>query len=228
MPELPDATALLEDFRSGTLSPLEALDAALDRIARRDPAVNAFRLVDADRAREAAARSQARWTRREPAGLLDGVPVAIKDVLLTAGWPTLRGSLAVEPDQDWDVDAPSVAALARNGAVAVGKTTTPEFGWKGVTHGPLDGVTRNPWDVTRTAGGSSGGSSAALSAGMVPLASERMAAGRSASRAGSAACPGSSPPTAGSRRGRPARSARSPTSGRWRAACATSRCCSTS
>ena len=73
-------------------------------------------------------------------------------------------------DQDWDVDAPSVAALARNGAVAVGKTTTPEFGWKGVTHGPLDGVTRNPWDVTRTAGGSSGGSSAALAAGMVPLA----------------------------------------------------------
>ena len=99
------ATALLKDFAGGALSPLEALDSTLERIAREDPAVNAFRLVDADRAREAAARSQARWSRGEPAGLLDGVPVAIKDVLLTAGWPTLRGSRAVDPDRAWDVDA---------------------------------------------------------------------------------------------------------------------------
>ena len=75
MPGIPDATALLEDFGSGALSPLEALDAALERIARTDPAVNAFCLVDADRAREAAAASEARWSRGEPAGLLDGVPV---------------------------------------------------------------------------------------------------------------------------------------------------------
>jgi aspartyl-tRNA(Asn)/glutamyl-tRNA(Gln) amidotransferase subunit A len=165
-----DASALVEDFRARRRSPVEELDATLERIAREDPAVNAFRLVDAERAREVAARSEERWVRGEPAGLLDGVPVAIKDVLLTRGWPTLRGSRAIDPDRPWDVDAPSVAALAAHGAVAVGKTTTPEFGWKGVTDSALDGITRNPWDPTRTAGGSSGGSSAALAAGMVTLA----------------------------------------------------------
>jgi aspartyl-tRNA(Asn)/glutamyl-tRNA(Gln) amidotransferase subunit A len=161
---------LLERFRAGSLSPLEALESSLERIAERNPVVNAFRLVDADRARDAAGRSEARWARGEPSGLLDGVPVAIKDILLTEGWPTLRGSRAVDPEQAWDADAPAVAALRRHGAVLVGKTTTPEFGWKGVTDGPLDGVTRNPWNPAMTAGGSSGGSSAALAAGMVPLA----------------------------------------------------------
>jgi aspartyl-tRNA(Asn)/glutamyl-tRNA(Gln) amidotransferase subunit A len=166
----PDATALLEAFRARTLSPVEALDAALGRIARDDPALHAFRLVDAERARAQAAASEGRHRRGTPLGLLDGVPVAIKDVLLTRGWPTLRGSRAIDPVGPWDVDAPAVAALAGHGAVAVGKTTTPEFGWKGVTDGPLDGVTRNPWDTSRTAGGSSGGSAAALASGMVPLA----------------------------------------------------------
>jgi aspartyl-tRNA(Asn)/glutamyl-tRNA(Gln) amidotransferase subunit A len=170
VPEVLDATALLDAFRARTLSPVEALDAALQRIARHDPAVHAFRLVDAERARAQAAASEDRHRRGEPLGLLDGVPVAIKDVLLTRGWPTLRGSRAVDPAGPWDADAPAVAALAHHGAVAVGKTTTPEFGWKGVTDGPLDGVTRNPWDPSRTAGGSSGGSAAALASGMVPLA----------------------------------------------------------
>jgi aspartyl-tRNA(Asn)/glutamyl-tRNA(Gln) amidotransferase subunit A len=167
---IPDATALLDAFRARTLSPVEALEASLAAIERHDPAVNAFRLVDAERARTEAAASEARWARGEPQGVLDGVPVAVKDVLLTSGWPTLRGSRAVDPGQAWDADAPAVAALRRHGAVLPGKTTTPEFGWKGVTDSPLDGVTRNPWDTSRTAGGSSGGSSAALGTGMVPLA----------------------------------------------------------
>ena len=169
-PSTLDATGLLEAFRARALSPLEALDAALARIEAADPRLNAFRLVDADRARAAAQAATQRWARRAPQGLLDGVPVAIKDVLLTRGWPTLRGSRTIDAAGPWDADAPSVAALARHGAVAVGKTTTPEFGWKGVTDSPLDGVTRNPWDTARTAGGSSGGSAAALAAGMVPLA----------------------------------------------------------
>ncbi|MEA2178741.1 MAG: aspartyl-tRNA(Asn)/glutamyl-tRNA(Gln) amidotransferase subunit [Solirubrobacteraceae bacterium] len=170
MPADLDATALVEAFRARSLSPLEALAASLARIAREDPVVNAFRLVDEDRARQAATASEARWAAGEPGGLLDGVPVGIKDVLLTRGWPTLRGSRTIDPAGPWEDDAPSVAALARNGAVAVGKTTTPEYGWKGVTDSPLDGITRNPWNPERTPGGSSGGSAAALAAGMVPLA----------------------------------------------------------
>jgi aspartyl-tRNA(Asn)/glutamyl-tRNA(Gln) amidotransferase subunit A len=165
-----DATALVERFRAHTLSPLEALDAALRRIELADPAVNAFRLVDEPAAREAARAAEERWTRGAPRGLLDGVPVAIKDILLTRGWPTLRGSRTVDPNQAWDADAPAVAALRRHGAVLVGKTTTPEYGWKGVTDSRLDGITRNPWNVARTAGGSSGGSAAALATGMVALA----------------------------------------------------------
>ena len=96
------------------------------------------------------------------AGALDGVPVAVKDVFPTRGWPTLRGSRAIDPAGPWEDDASAVAALRRNGAVIPGKTTTPEFGWKGVTDSPLAGITRNPWDRSKTAGGSSGGSSAAL------------------------------------------------------------------
>jgi aspartyl-tRNA(Asn)/glutamyl-tRNA(Gln) amidotransferase subunit A len=165
-----DALALSEDYASGAVSPVEAITAALARIDQLDPAINAFRLVDPDRACEEALRSRARWSRGEARGPLDGVPVAIKDVFLTRGWPTLRGSLTIDPEQPWDSDAPAVAALRRHGAIAVGKTCTPELGWKGVTDSRLDGITRNPWDLDRTAGGSSGGSAAALAAGMVALA----------------------------------------------------------
>jgi aspartyl-tRNA(Asn)/glutamyl-tRNA(Gln) amidotransferase subunit A len=98
------------------------------------------------------------------------VPVAVKDLLLTKGWPTLRGSRAVDPGQPWEHDAPSVARARTHGAVLIGKTTTPEIGWKGVTDSPLTGVTCNPWDPSRTAGGASGGSAAAVALGMVPLA----------------------------------------------------------
>jgi aspartyl-tRNA(Asn)/glutamyl-tRNA(Gln) amidotransferase subunit A len=164
------AAALIAAYRERTLSPVEVTDAVLDRIAAADGALNAFCLVDGDRARGEAGASEARWAAGAPAGLLDGVPVAIKDILLSRGWPTLRGSKTVDPAGPWEDDATTVAALRRHGAVLPGKTTTPEFGWKGVTDSPLTGITRNPWDVTRTPGGSSGGSAAALAAGMVPLA----------------------------------------------------------
>jgi aspartyl-tRNA(Asn)/glutamyl-tRNA(Gln) amidotransferase subunit A len=164
------ALELVAHYRSGDLSPTEALDACLTQIDERDPALNAFCLVDADRARAEARASERRWREQAPAGALDGVPVAIKDVFLTEGWPTLRGSRAIDPVGPWDADAPVVAALRRHGAVLPGKTTTPEFGWKAVTDSPLSGITANPWDNARTPGGSSGGSAAALAAGMVPLA----------------------------------------------------------
>ncbi|MEJ3656793.1 amidase [Actinomycetes bacterium KLBMP 9759] len=163
------ATELLAAYRSGELSPVEATAAVLDRIERYNAGINAFCLVDGEAALAAAGRSEERWRRGEPQGLLDGVPVSVKDLLLTEGWPTLRGSLTIDADGPWPDDAPSVAALRAENAVIVGKTTTPELGWKGVTDSPRTGITRNPWDLTRTPGGSSGGSAAAVAAGMAPL-----------------------------------------------------------
>jgi len=96
--------------------------------------------------------------------------MSIKDLILTQGWPTLRGSKTVNPDQPWQVDAPVTARLREAGAVLLGKTTTPEFGCKGETNSLLTGISRNPWNPARTPGGSSGGASAAVSAGLGPLA----------------------------------------------------------
>src|SRR3989442_732753 len=80
-------------------------------------------------------------------GLVDGVPTTIKDIVLTKGWPTLRGSLLSKRDQPWNEDAPAVARLREHGAVFLGKTTTPEFGWKALGDSPLTGITRNPWSL---------------------------------------------------------------------------------
>jgi aspartyl-tRNA(Asn)/glutamyl-tRNA(Gln) amidotransferase subunit A len=166
---LMSATELLDRFRARELSPVEATEAALQRIETLDVQVNAFCLVDRDLALTDARGSEQRWLRQEPNGMVDGVPVSIKDLLLTKGWPTLRGSRLVSADQDWSEDAPSVARLREHGAVLIGKTTTPELGWKGVTDSPLHGITRNPWNTQRTAGGSSGGSAAAVALGMGQL-----------------------------------------------------------
>ncbi|MGH6915905.1 MAG: amidase family protein, partial [Geminicoccales bacterium] len=163
------ATELLARYRRKQLSPVEATRAALDRIERFDGAVNAFCLVDGERALAHARASEDRWQRGAAQGLVDGVPTTIKDLVLTEGWPTLRGSLAIAPDQRWDEDAAATARLREQGAVLLGKTTTPEFGWKAVTDSPLTGITRNPWDVSRTPGGSSGGAAAACALGMGPL-----------------------------------------------------------
>ncbi|GIK98058.1 MAG: amidase [Alphaproteobacteria bacterium] len=163
------ATDLLAAYRAKTLSPVEATRAALDRIAALDSRHNAFCLVDEAGALAAARESEGRWHRGEPRGLVDGVPTTIKDLLLSKGWPTLRGSRTVGRDQDWSEDAPSVARLREHGAVFLGKTTTPEFGWKGVTDNPLTGITRNPWDPEKTPGGSSGGAAVAAALGMGAL-----------------------------------------------------------
>ena len=164
------AGELLARYRDRSLSPVEATDAVLDRIARVDSAVGAYVHLDPERARADARESEARWARGEPQGLLDGVPVSVKDLALAAGWPTLRGSRAVDPAGPWEEDAPAVARLREHGAVLLGKTATPEYGHKGVTDSLLSGTTRNPWDLERTPGGSSGGASAALAAGLGPLA----------------------------------------------------------
>ncbi|HYM30775.1 MAG TPA: amidase [Candidatus Cybelea sp.] len=164
------ATELLSLYRAKKVSPIEATKAALSRIERFNPKLNAYCLIDAEGALASAKQSEARWMAGAPKGLIDGVPASVKDIILTKGWPTLRGSKTVDPKGPWNDDAPATARLRENGAVILGKTTTPEFGWKGVTDSPLTGVTRNPWNLDRTPGGSSGGASAAVAAGMGQLA----------------------------------------------------------
>ena len=164
------ATELLALYRTGACSPVEATEAALSRISALNGPLNAFRLVDPERALAEARASERRWRRGEPLGLVDGVPTSVKDVLLTAGWSTRWGSTLTSETGSWDVDAPAVARLREHGAVLLGKTNTSEFHWKTVTDSPLTGITRNPWNPDLTPGGSCGGATAAVAAGMGPLA----------------------------------------------------------
>ncbi len=164
-----NAVQLLQLYRAGTASPVEATQAVLDRIERLNPILSAFCHVAPDEALAAARASEARWSGGAPSGELDGVPVSIKDLILVKGGPTRRGSRTVDPTQPWEVDAPVAARLRESGAVILGKTATPEFGCKGETNSPLTGITRNPWNPAKTPGGSSGGTAAAVAAGMGPL-----------------------------------------------------------
>ena len=163
------ATELLRLYRSRQASPVEVLHEVNTRIDRLNPRLNAFCHRAGESALVAARQSEARWQKGQPQGALDGVPVSIKDLILTEGMPTLRGSRTVDPQQAWDTDAPAVARLREAGAVLLGKTCTPEFGCKGETNSPLTGITRNPWNTDKTPGGSSGGTAAAVAAGLGPL-----------------------------------------------------------
>ena len=164
------AAEMLAGFRDRRLSPVEVMEAVLARAEALQPRLNAFTMIDADGARAAARESEARWQSGRPLGRLDGVPVTVKDLLLTRDWPTRRGSHTVDPDQPWTEDAPVVARLREHGAIPFAKTTTPEYGWKGLDDSPLTGFTRNPWNLERTPGGSSGGAAAQVAAGIGPLA----------------------------------------------------------
>lgn len=164
------AAELSAAYESRELSPVEATEACLTRIEALDAGINAFCHLDPETSRAQAEASEGRWLQGAPLSALDGVPVAVKDILLTKGWPTRRGSRTIDPAGPWNDDAPTVARLREAGAVLIGKTTTPEFGWKGSTDSPLTGITRNPWNKEKTPGGSSGGSSAALAARLCPLA----------------------------------------------------------
>ena len=168
------AVEALAQYRAGTLSPVEVTRAALDRIAALNPRYNAFCLVDEERALADAHASEERWQRGAPIGLIDGVPATIKDLMLSIGWPTMRGSEATDRDQPWNEDTPCVARMREHGAVFLGKTTTPEFGWKGVTECALTGRTLNPWNPERISGGSSGGAAvaAALNMGLLHTSSD--------------------------------------------------------
>lgn len=164
------AAQLEKGYAKKKFTAVDVANAALAQVYRHDAAINAMAHLDEKTTLSMAESSARRWRKGKPLSPLDGVPVLIKDLLLTKGWPTRRGSKTVDVNQAWDADAPSVARLREAGCVFLGLTTTPEFGWKGVTDSPLTGITRNPWNPALTPGGSSGGSSAGLAAGYAPLA----------------------------------------------------------
>ena len=162
----PSAVELAADVRAGRTDPVELVERALARIAECDGDVGAFVHVDADGAR---AQARAAAAVRDPRGPLHGVPVAVKDLFDVAGQVTRAGS-QVPAGPPATRDAPAVARLRAAGAVVVGRTRTHEFAWGITTQHAVLGGTRNPWDTSRVPGGSSGGSAAAVAAGVVPLA----------------------------------------------------------
>ncbi|MCA3564178.1 MAG: amidase [Methylocystis sp.] len=159
------ARDLAASYRAKTLSPVEAVQDALSRIERFEPAVNAFTIVDAEGALAMAKASEARWAKGEPLGEADGIVTTIKSNVAARGWSARRGSAAIS-DAPAPEDAPVVANLRRAGCIFIGQTAMPEFGWIGVTHCRLTGITRNPWNTSRTPGGSSGGAAAAAALGI--------------------------------------------------------------
>ena len=163
------AVELAELIRRRELSPVEITRAALERIDRLNTRLGAYVTIHVERALDAARAAEQAAMAATPLGPLHGVPISIKDNLWTAGERTTYGSRLmaefVAPE-----DAPSVARLREAGAIFVGRTNLPEFAWRGSTDNRLFGESRNPWDLTRTPGGSTGGGAAAVAAGMAPLA----------------------------------------------------------
>ncbi|MBW1710143.1 MAG: amidase [Deltaproteobacteria bacterium] len=163
------ATELARMIREKEISPVEVVEIFLKRIEEVNPKVNAFCLVTSESAAQEAKQAEQAVMNGEALGPLHGVPFSIKDLVFTKSVKTMRGSRIYEnfvPDED----APLVTRLKGAGGIMVGKTTTPEFGHKGVTDSFVTGVTRNPWNLDLTPGGSSGGAGAQVAAGMTPLA----------------------------------------------------------
>lgn len=165
-PTLWSVRRIHQAFGRRELSPVELAQACLQRIAQLDPSFGAFCLVDAERALADARAAEARWLRGEPLSRLDGIPTTVKDLVDVSGWPTRRGSRTLDDAPPATADAPAVARLRRAGVVFLGKTTTPEFGWKAATDNPRGDLARNPWQPERTPGGSSGGAAVAAATGM--------------------------------------------------------------
>ncbi len=163
------ATDLVSRYRAGSLSPVEVVKACLAQIDTYDDRLNAFRMIAPEQALEAARRSETRWARGEPCGLVDGVPTSIKDSHDVKGWSTLHGSMTTDPNRVAAQDSPHVARLREHGAVFLGKTNLCEFGWKCVTDSPRTGITRNPWNPDKTPAGSSGGAAVAAAMGMAAI-----------------------------------------------------------
>ncbi len=162
------ATELIVAYQARTLSPVEVATSTLERIERLGPTLNAFVTVTGHLAMQQARAAEVAYGDGS-AGPLAGVPISIKDITITKGIRTTFGSHS-RTDYVPTEEAPLVERVYEAGAVLVGKTTTPEFGWKGETSSPLLGTTHNPWNLNRTPGGSSGGAAAAVAAGLGPIA----------------------------------------------------------
>lgn len=162
------ATVWAEMIRTKQMSPVEAMRALLDRITALEPKVNAFAFLAEDQAMEAARAAEKALMGGERIGRLHGVPVTIKDLAWTKDMPTQSGSVSSKGFQPVE-DTPVVPRLRSEGAIVLGKTTTSEFGWKGVSESPLTGITHNPWKHGLNAGASSAGAGAAAAAGFGPL-----------------------------------------------------------
>ena len=162
------AAELSDVFASGEASPVEAVKASLERIDRFNPVVNAFAYVVAEEALAEAKASEARWQKGEPLSPIDGAPTTIKELTAVKGIPLRRGSVLGDTTP-CNRDLEIVQRLRGAGATILGTTTSPEFGWKGLTHGPRFGNTVNPWHTDRASGGSSGGAAvcAALNMGVL-------------------------------------------------------------
>ena len=163
------ATKAAALIRARKLSPVDYVDTVLKAIDHAQPRLNCFRVVMAEEARRDAKQAEEAVARGDRLGPLHGVPVSIKDLVDVKGVHTRHGS-AIFEDNVAQADDVLVQRLRAAGAIIVGKSTTPEFGVKGLTDGPSFGVTRNPWNLERTPGGSSGGGAAAVAAGLGPLA----------------------------------------------------------
>lgn len=162
------AVELAADIRSKRLSPVEITEAVLERIEQLNPRLNAICIETPQEARQSAREAEAAVMRGDDLGPLHGVPISIKDLIHQKGVRITFGS-KLFADNVAKEDSPVVERLRRAGAVLIGRTNTPEFGWKGVTDNLLFGITRNPWHPDLTPGGSSGGAAAAVAAGMGPV-----------------------------------------------------------
>jgi aspartyl-tRNA(Asn)/glutamyl-tRNA(Gln) amidotransferase subunit A len=168
---MPAAVELADDVRAGRRAALDLVEECLARIEAGNDALNAFVFVDADEARAAAEAVDAAVARGEGdrLGPLAGVPFGVKDLEDCAGMPTSHGSVLYKDEPPVPSDSEHVARLRRAGAIPLGKTAAPEFGTLQYTFTKAWGATRNPWNPGRTPGGSSGGTAAAVAAGMVPF-----------------------------------------------------------
>ena len=163
------AAALSKLFAKGKTSPVEVMKAVLKRAETVNPRINALSRIDGKESLAAARTSERRWTKKEPLSALDGIPVSIKELVRVKRWAHTLGSKLTDKTPA-ETDAPAVARLREAGAIVFAQSTSSEFGHKGVTDSPLNGITRNPWNLGRTPGGSSGGAGAAVAAGLGPLA----------------------------------------------------------